>query len=122
MWLPRGQAIPGVPRQHAFGDIDYRGLAGWRIGVEAEAFARVAANDLGTVHAPGYGVANVVIERERTTRHWRLAAYARLDNAFDRRYVGSVIVNESNGRYFEPGAGRTLLLGLRVEGRGADTR
>jgi iron complex outermembrane receptor protein len=26
--------------------------------------------------------------------------------------VGSVIVNDGNGRYFEPGAGRTFLLGV----------
>jgi iron complex outermembrane receptor protein len=26
--------------------------------------------------------------------------------------VGSVIVNDGNGRYFEPGPGRTFLLGV----------
>jgi iron complex outermembrane receptor protein len=31
---------------------------------------------------------------------------------FDRRYAGSVIVNEANGRFFEPAPGRTWLLGL----------
>ena len=29
----------------------------------------------------------------------------------DRRYAGSVIVNESNGRYFEPAPGRTWMVG-----------
>lgn len=33
---------------------------------------------------------------------WDLAATARVDNVFDRRYAGSVIVNEGNGRFFEP--------------------
>lgn len=28
--------------------------------------------------------------------------FGRIDNLFDREYVGSVIVNESNGRYYEP--------------------
>lgn len=32
--------------------------------------------------------------------------YGRVDNLFDRRYAGSVIANERNGRYFEPAAGR----------------
>jgi iron complex outermembrane receptor protein len=37
----------------------------------------------------------------------------RVDNLFDHRYAGSVIVNDGNGRYFEPAAGRTLQLSLR---------
>ncbi len=38
-------------------------------------------------------------------------AFARIDNLLDRRYVGSVIVNDGNGRYFEPAPGRSFLLG-----------
>ena len=43
---------------------------------------------------------------------WRLREFARIDNLFDRRYVGSVIVNESNGRYYEPAAGRAWAAGI----------
>ncbi|MCY1544158.1 hypothetical protein D9M68_800180 [compost metagenome] len=45
---------------------------------------------------------------------WELSAYARVDNLFDRRYAGSVIVNEANGRYYEPAAGRSLGAGVGV--------
>ena len=45
---------------------------------------------------------------------WELNAYARVDNLFDKRYAGSVIVNESNGRYYEPAAGRSLGAGVGV--------
>jgi iron complex outermembrane receptor protein len=40
-----------------------------------------------------------------------LNAFVRGDNLADRRYAGSVIVNEGNGRYFEPAPGRTWLAG-----------
>ena len=33
------------------------------------------------------------------------------DNLLDRKYAGSVIVNDGNGRYFEPAPGRTWLAG-----------
>jgi iron complex outermembrane receptor protein len=36
----------------------------------------------------------------------------RIDILFDRDHVGSVVVNDGNGRYFEPGAGRVLTLGV----------
>ena len=38
----------------------------------------------------------------------------RLDNATDKVHVGSVIVNDANGRYFEPGTPRAWWLGLRL--------
>jgi len=38
---------------------------------------------------------------------------ARIDNVADRGYVGSVIVNDGNGRFFETGAPRAFLLSLR---------
>lgn len=41
-----------------------------------------------------------------TWNRWALDVFSRVDNVFDRRYVGSVIVNEGNGRYFEPAPGR----------------
>jgi iron complex outermembrane receptor protein len=43
-----------------------------------------------------------------------LSEFARIDNILDHQYVGSVIVNEANGRYFEPAPGRTFLLGVSV--------
>ena len=43
----------------------------------------------------------------------RLQAFVRIDNALDRFHIGSVIVNEGNGRFYEPGAGRTFTIGAR---------
>jgi iron complex outermembrane receptor protein len=37
----------------------------------------------------------------------------RVDNLADRRVAGSVIVNEANGRFFEPSPGRSVLLSAR---------
>jgi iron complex outermembrane receptor protein len=43
-----------------------------------------------------------------------------MDNLQGRAHVGSVIVNEGNGRHFEPGTGRSLQLGLRWRWQGGD--
>jgi iron complex outermembrane recepter protein len=43
---------------------------------------------------------------------WTFKEFVRVDNLTDRNYVGSVIVNEGNQRYFEPAPGRTWLLGF----------
>ena len=43
---------------------------------------------------------------------WLLSASARIDNVFDRRYAGSVIVNEVNGRHYEAAPGRGYVIKL----------
>ncbi|MDM0076669.1 TonB-dependent receptor, partial [Variovorax sp. J2P1-59] len=45
-------------------------------------------------------------------QRWELNAFARIDNLLDKRYVGSVIVNEGNARYFEPAPGRNWTVGM----------
>ncbi len=46
--------------------------------------------------------------------------FGRIDNLFDREYVGSVIVNESNGRYYEPAPGRNYGIGLNLARRASN--
>lgn len=41
-----------------------------------------------------------------------LSQFVRVDNLIDRDYIGAVSVNETNGRFYAPAAGRTYLIGL----------
>jgi iron complex outermembrane receptor protein len=43
-----------------------------------------------------------------------MTAFVRVDNVLDRRTIGSVIVNDANGRYFEPAPGRGGWIGLAL--------
>jgi iron complex outermembrane receptor protein len=45
---------------------------------------------------------------------WTLRAFARVDNLFDRQYVGSVIVNDGNSRYYEGAPGRNWSTGMNL--------
>jgi iron complex outermembrane receptor protein len=80
--------------------------------VEMRALGRIQANDVNTAVASGYAVAAVYAGYLKKWERWEFNAFARVDNLFDRRYVGSVIVNEGNGRYYEPAAGRNWTVGL----------
>ena len=44
-----------------------------------------------------------------------LRDYVRLNNLADIDYVGSVIVGDTNGRYFEPAPGRNWMAGINVD-------
>ena len=45
----------------------------------------------------------------------RWQVWARVDNLLDRNHVGSLVVNDGNGRFFEPAAGRRFMVGLRAQ-------
>jgi len=40
--------------------------------------------------------------------------FVRLNNVGNVNYVGSVIVGDTNGRYFEPAASRNFIVGISV--------
>jgi iron complex outermembrane receptor protein len=71
----------------------------------------VAVDSARELRAAGWSV----LDAEAAWR-WRAAPgsrlFLRIDNLLDRDYIGSVIVNEANGRYFEPAPGRSLLAGI----------
>lgn len=110
--VPAGSRIPGVAEQQAYVRLQWTGER-WNAAAEVIGAGDVIANDLATARAAGYGVLNLELAHIWPTRQGPLRAFVRVDNAFHRHYVGSVIVNEGNGRFYEPGPGRTWLAGLQ---------
>ena len=80
---------------------------GFSTTMELESRARIYADDQNSAAAPSYWLANWRAGFEQDFKHWRVSEYGRLDNLANRAYVGSVIVNETNMRFFEPAPGRT---------------
>jgi len=110
-----GARIPGVPKSNFYAALRYGAAAGWNASVETSAASDTTVNDLNSQFAPGYAVVHLstgyVFDLART----RVTTYLRLNNLFDHHYAGSVIVNESNGRYFEPAPGRNVFGGVRID-------
>lgn len=109
-----GSRLPGVPRQQLFARWQWQPAA-WQFAVEGVASGDTLANDLATASAPGYALLNLEAARRWNTAHGAVRAFARIDNALDRDYIGSVIVNDGNGRYYEPGPSRGYTVGLQWE-------
>lgn len=105
-----GQPLPGVPRETVFGELAWRGAGPLRAAVEALHRSAVSVDDVNTDAAPSYTVVNL-----RLAAHLPrgLELLLRTENLFDARYAGAVIVNELNGRHFEPAPGRGFGAGLR---------
>ena len=110
--IPAGNRIPGIARDSLYGALAWAPPSGWRGGVEARALGRVWVNDGNSDAASGFAVVNLNLGYLARVRGIDLTAFARVDNALDRRYAGSVIVNEGNSRFFEPAPGRNWTVGL----------
>jgi iron complex outermembrane receptor protein len=111
--VPVGNRIPGVPPQRLFGKLIWRHApAGFHVGAEVLHNGKVYADEANSEFAPAYTVWNLHAGFEQRGRNWRLNEFVRLDNVGDRQTIGAVIVNQANGRYYEPAPGRNWLVGF----------
>jgi iron complex outermembrane receptor protein len=110
--VPAGARIPGTARDQLFTRLAWQRGA-WQLAAEGVAVGPVTVNDVGSESAPGHALLHAEIAREWKRDSARLRAFARLDNVLDKASIGSVIVNEGNGRYYEPAPGRSVWLGLQ---------
>lgn len=109
-----GSRMPGVPEDYGSLLLRHGGDARWSQGITLTGAGPTTANDFGTARAAGYVVADAdVTYTFPLGQSARMQLSARVNNFADHRYVGSVIVNDGNGRYYEPAPGRTWMLGAR---------
>jgi iron complex outermembrane receptor protein len=108
-YLPvaEGNFLPAVARNSLYVGVTWNyAPLGFSTTLEGLSRAKIYADDRNTDAAASYWVANLRAGFEQETRHWRFSEFARLDNLTNRAYVSSVIVNETNSRFFEPAPGR----------------
>lgn len=111
----RGARISGVPGNYGSLRLQHGAELGWREGLTLSGAGNVVANDTQTARAAGYGLVGADVAYVFALgAAQRLQLSARVDNLANRRYVGSVIVNDGNARYYEPGPDRTWMLGARL--------
>ncbi len=105
--IPAGNKMPGIARNSAYASLEYAPEEGFHAGAEIHYMSDIQANDANTAQAPAYTVTSVNAGYRLDWRNnWSLDLFTRVDNLFNRHYVGSVIVNETNSRYYEPAPGR----------------
>lgn len=112
--IPSGNLIPGVARTSLFAAFNWMPPTGWRAGAELRQVGRVHVNDANSDAATSYTVVAANLGYSLQAGRWELGSFIRVDNLFARRYAGSVIVNQVNGRYFEPAPARTWLAGANA--------
>lgn len=112
--IRKGTYIPGIAKNQAFVGLAWQPEQGFQAGLDARYMDKIYVDDINSDTAPSYTVVAANFGYLWVNKDWKINTYARVDNLFDRNYVGSVIVNDSNSRFFEPADGRNFSVGVSV--------
>lgn len=107
-----GNRLPGVPRDDIYLGVRWGEDFGPHAAANAQYVSDIAVNDVNNVFAPAYAVFGLDGGYRAPWPGGEWNAFVRINNLLDRRYVGSVIVDDSNSRYFEPAPGFNVLVGV----------
>ncbi len=114
-WVNGGKIIPGTYRQTAYAELSWKHTpTGFSTAVEARGVGKIYVSDKVNDNASGYALLNWRGGFAQNLNKWRIAEFLRIENIFDRNYVGSVKVNDSSSQFYEPGANRNWLLGVNA--------
>ncbi|WP_447594409.1 TonB-dependent receptor family protein [Aquipseudomonas campi] len=110
--IDSGNNLPGVPRTSLFAELNWQPREGISTAIEGQYRSQVYVEDSNSEKAaPAYAVFNWRARFEQNLGPWTTHQTLRLDNLFDRQYVGSVIVGDGNGRFYEAAPGRSWYAG-----------
>ena len=113
---PAGSRLPGVPPQQVIGVLGWTpgGYYGFSAAAEVQYVGRVYVNDINAAFAPAYTIGNVRVGFAQDVERFKISEYVRVNNIANVNYVGSVIVGDTNGRYYEPAPGRNWYAGVSI--------
>ena len=112
--IPSGNSIPGIAKNQAFATLGWQPETGFNAGVDVRYMDKVYVDDANSDAAPSYTVVSANAGYVWKQADWKVRTYVRADNVFDENYIGSVIVNDGNGRFFEPADGMNWSAGFSV--------
>jgi len=103
--------LPGAPRHFIRGELRYDHLSGFWIAPNVEWVPTgYFVDSANTVRTPSYALGNVRVGYDY--KPWKLSVYFEARNVANQSYVSSVVVDDANGRSFEPGDGRAFYGGV----------
>lgn len=110
----KGNIIPGIAKNQAYIALNWQPETGFQAGLDVRYNDKIYVDDINSDTAPSYTVMAANIGYVWKNADWKINTFARVDNLLDKDYVGSVIVNDGNKRFFEPADRRNWSAGLKM--------
>ncbi len=116
-----GTKIPGVYKHTLFGELAWQHQpSGFSTAIEARGLSDTHVSfspykiDQPIEKTDGYVIASWRAGFNQNLGKWKLKEYLRVENLFDKEYVGSIRIGDSFGNYYEAAPTRNWLLGLNA--------
>ena len=108
-----GNKIPGTYSNQIYAEIAWKYQPfGFSSALEGRYNSKVYVDDINSDAAPSYKIANIRAGFEQNVGGWNFSEFIRVENIFDKNYIGSVRINDGNSRFYEPAADRNYLLSV----------
>jgi iron complex outermembrane recepter protein len=109
--IPAGNFLPAIPQNILYAGLTWRAPAAHFFATaETLVRSRIYADDRNTGYAGGYWTENIRTGFEQKSTGWQTSESLRIENLLNKAYVGSVIVNDANSRFFEPAPGFSVFV------------
>lgn len=109
-----GNELPGVPPHRLAASVRHRPFGALWLEAEVEHTARMYGDDANAAENPAFTVVDLRAALTHAAGGVTVEPFVAVQNVFDERYNGSLVVNAFGGRYYEPAPGRNFLLGLAL--------
>ena len=111
-----GKYLPGVAREQLSWRLEAQP---WQhdtqLNITTSYRSKVFTDDNNAESAPAAVLIDLAAIHRQQWRQLEFSYWLAINNLLDKTYVGSVIVNQSNGRSFEPAPGRVASAGISVK-------
>src|SRR5437588_6297780 len=111
-----GRAIPGIPQHWLHFVLKAHPVSGggpWAELEETHSSGYLVSDAANTATSPWW-TTNVRLGWSGRSGGARLNPFVGFNNMFNRAYVGSVVINATAGRYYEPAPGRNMYVGFAL--------
>lgn len=108
-----GRSIPGIPEQALMTSASVSALD-VRFSATADLAGPAYVDDANSAQAPGRAVFGVAVSRDLAVGGTKISPLVAVQNVGGVRYAGSLSVNATGGKFYEPAPGRTLLVRVTV--------
>jgi iron complex outermembrane receptor protein len=108
-----GNHLPGVPSSRVYLETDWHDpKTGFYTTLDGQWETRLYVDNQNSAYAGGYFSADWAAGFKQHFRHLGFNEFLRVNNVLNRPYIGSVIIADSNQRYYEPAPGRNFIIGV----------
>lgn len=111
-----GKQLPGVAREQYQLGLQWLPFASeaLQLGAQLQQRSRVFTADDNAVAAPAFRTFDLSAQGDYSFNAVNLGWWLKIANLSDENYIGSVVVNQANGRAFEPALGRNVTAGVNM--------